>query len=103
MENFFGFTWGYSSINNIYSNGINLASYSLNGVTFDDQNQIIFTLLTSCMRREYYVANWMAILSRYKIRCFLVRGKNKFEIIIIKKIPIGMNCHIKVNVLKQTI
>lgn len=45
----------------------------------------------------------MAILSRHKIRCFLVRGKNKFEVIIIKKIPIGMNCHIKVNVLKQTI
>ena len=45
----------------------------------------------------------MAILSRHKIRCFLVRGKNKFEVIIIKKIPIGMNCHIKVNVLKQAI
>lgn len=27
----------------------------------------------------------MAILSRHKIRCFLVRGKNKFEVIIIKK------------------
>ena len=43
----------------------------------------------------------MAILSRYKIRCFLVRGKNKFEIIIIKKIPICLSCHIKVNVLNK--